>query len=289
MPETTNHEASDQSASELLARIHELEATVAALEDTALRYRRLIEATYEGVLLYHHGRIADANPALAAMLGYTLPELIGLPITVLLAPESLPTVMHHVQTGYELPYEVTGLRKDGSTFPAELRGRTLTIYAEEVRVTAVRDISERRAAEAERQRLQEEIIAAHAAALAELSTPLLLISEGVLLMPLVGSLDTARAQQVLETILEGVAAHRAEAVILDISGTPLVDTAVANALLRAAQAVSLLGARVMLTGIGPEVAQTIVNLGVTLAGIETYGSLQHGIAAALRRAARSRA
>ncbi len=127
------------------------------------------------------------------------------------------------------------------------------------------------------------MIAAQQAALRELSTPLIPITEGVVAMPLIGSIDSGRAQLVIETLLSGVASLRAETTILDITGVPVVDTQVANALLRAAQAVKLLGARVILTGIRPEVAQTLVGLGVDLSGIITRGTLQDGIAEALGR------
>ncbi len=134
--------------------------------------------------------------------------------------------------------------------------------------------------------LSEELEAtsqAQAAAMAELSTPLIPISERVMVMPLVGAVDSQRAQQVLEALLEGISAAGADVAILDITGVPVVDTSVANGLIQAAQAVRLLGAEVILTGIRPEVAQTLVGLGVDLRGIMTYSSLQSGIAAALRR------
>lgn len=131
-------------------------------------------------------------------------------------------------------------------------------------------------------RLQEEVIRAQEAALAELSTPLLAISERLLVMPLVGTLDSRRAQQVIDSLLEGVARRRASAVILDITGVNLVDSQVADALMRAAQAVRLLGARVILTGIRPEVAQTLVGLGIDLSTITTRSSLQSGIAEGMK-------
>jgi rsbT co-antagonist protein RsbR len=150
---------------------------------------------------------------------------------------------------------------------------------------AFEDVTERKRAEAALRRslLQEEVIRAQDAALAELSTPLLSISENVVVMPLVGSVDSRRAQQVIETLLEGVAASNASVVVLDITGVSVVDTQVANALIRAAQAVRLLGAQVVLTGIRPEVAQTLVGLGVDLGGIITQSTLQSGIASAFQR------
>jgi anti-anti-sigma regulatory factor len=131
--------------------------------------------------------------------------------------------------------------------------------------------------------LQEEIIRSQEAALRELSTPLIPIADEVVVMPLVGSLDSRRAQQVIETLLVGVAELRAQVAIVDITGVPVVDTQVANALVQAAQSVRLLGAEVVLTGIRPEVAQTLVGLGTDLQTIITRATLQSGIAFALRK------
>jgi anti-anti-sigma regulatory factor len=118
--------------------------------------------------------------------------------------------------------------------------------------------------------------------LAELSTPLLTISATTVVMPLVGAVDSRRVAQIMDTLLNGVSASRASIVILDITGVSVVDTQVADAFIRASQAVSLLGAQVVLTGIRPEVAQTLVQLGVDLRSIITRGTLQDGITYALR-------
>jgi anti-anti-sigma regulatory factor len=146
----------------------------------------------------------------------------------------------------------------------------------------VRDITAAKQREYAEQQRQAEIIAQQTATLAELSTPLLTISDTTVVMPLVGAIDSQRIQQIMENLLTGVAQSHAKAVILDITGVPIVDTQVASALLRASQAVSLLGSQVILTGIRPEVAQTLVGLGVELRGIITRGTLQDGIAYALR-------
>lgn len=116
-----------------------------------------------------------------------------------------------------------------------------------------------------------------------LSTPLIPIAERVLVMPLIGNVSGARAQQVLEALLEGVAAHRAAVAILDVTGVPRVDAAVADALIQAAKAVALLGAQVVITGMRPEMARALVELGTDLRGLVTLGTLQSGVKYALRR------
>lgn len=150
-------------------------------------------------------------------------------------------------------------------------------------VGAMLDVTERKQAEAEHAALQQQIIEAQQAALLELSTPLMPLTDDVVAMPLIGAIDTTRAQQIMETLLEGIAAHRAAVAILDITGVQVVDTQVANALVRAARAARLLGAQVVLTGIQPRIAQTIVELGADLSGIITRSTLQSGIAYALGR------
>lgn len=142
---------------------------------------------------------------------------------------------------------------------------------------------EKRAAD-ERADMQAQIIEAQQHALRELSTPLLPLSNNVVLMPIIGTIDSRRASQVMETLLQGVAEHNADIAIVDITGVQVVDTQVANAFIQAARAVQLLGAQVVITGIRPEVAQTLVQLGVDLEGMLSRGSLQAGVAYALKMA-----
>lgn len=148
------------------------------------------------------------------------------------------------------------------------------------------DITERKRDEQEREALHARMIEAQRAAIRELSTPLLPLAEGVVVMPLVGAVDSARAQQIMETLLSGIVDQQARLAILDVTGLKVVDTQVADALLRAARAARLLGAEVMLTGIQPQIAQVLVQLGVDMNGLTTKSTLQAGVAAALRLAPR---
>ncbi|OAN47713.1 histidine kinase [Chloroflexus islandicus] len=145
----------------------------------------------------------------------------------------------------------------------------------------MQNISEIKAIEFERLQMQETIIAAQERALRELSTPLVPISDRAVALPLIGVIDQRRAGLIIETLLEGVATRGAEMVIIDITGVATVDTFIADALIRAARAVRLLGAHVVLTGISPEVAQTLVSLGADLSVFETRATLQDGIALAM--------
>jgi rsbT co-antagonist protein RsbR len=144
-------------------------------------------------------------------------------------------------------------------------------------VCVARDISERKRVEAERARL-EETLRRQAQAMLEMSTPLVPVGEGIVAMPLVGAIDRGRAQQVIQELLRGITAHRASVAILDVTGVAGVDTEVAGAVVRAVQAARLIGARVVLTGIRPEVARTLTELDVDLGGVVTRGTLKAGIA-----------
>jgi len=148
------------------------------------------------------------------------------------------------------------------------------------------ELAERENAEQSRARLQGEMIQMQQAMLEELSTPLIPITKQVMVLPLIGIMDARRAERMLETVLQGAQRHRAHTVIIDITGLKQVDEYVATVLLRAAGALRLLGAQVMLTGMRPEVAQTLVGMGVTLDTLVTQATLESGIAHAIGRARR---
>ncbi|MBS4219439.1 STAS domain-containing protein [Bacillus sp. FJAT-49711] len=118
-------------------------------------------------------------------------------------------------------------------------------------------------------------------ALQELSAPLIPVFEKISIMPLVGTIDTERARLIMENLLTGVVKHRADVVLIDITGVPVVDTMVAHHIIQAADAVRLVGAKCMIVGIRPEIAQTIVNLGIDLDQIITTSTLRKGIEKAL--------
>ena len=123
-------------------------------------------------------------------------------------------------------------------------------------------------------------------ALQELSAPLIPVLEGITVMPLIGTIDTERAKQIMENLLTGVVKHRSEVVLIDITGVPVVDTMVAHHIIQAAEAVRLVGAKCILCGIRPEIAQTIVNLGINLNEVITKNTLKKGIEVALELTSR---
>jgi rsbT co-antagonist protein RsbR len=134
---------------------------------------------------------------------------------------------------------------------------------------------------AERERLQQEIIEAQKSALQELSTPIIPVMEHIIVMPLIGGIDTLRARDIMRALLAGIREHRAKVVILDITGVAIVDSGVANHLNKTIQAARLKGAHAIVTGISDAVAETIVDLGIDWSGIETLSDLQTGLRVAL--------
>ncbi|WAS91178.1 STAS domain-containing protein [Nannocystis punicea] len=238
------------------------------------------------------GRTIYLNAAGRRLIGFDVDaDMRGFDVTKVLTPEATDYFLKSIvpalhETGrWEGELEFKHL-KTGEAFPTQYNafivrdqrtGQPLGIGA------VTRDLRAARRAEEERRRLQDEVIQAQAAMLADLSTPLIPISDDVVVMPLVGSVDATRAGQVMESLLAGISGRNAKVAILDITGVPKVDAAVAEALVRAARAVRLLGSQVVLTGIRPEVAQALIGLGVDLGNIETRGTLQSGIAFAMRR------
>jgi rsbT co-antagonist protein RsbR len=181
--------------------------------------------------------------------------------------------------------ELTLKQPSGAVLPCQVSVIVLTRADAKTKFFAaiLRDLTPQRRAEQERLGLQEQIIEAQRAALRELSTPLVPLADGVIAMPLIGMIDSVRAYQVMEKLLEGITTLRARTAILDITGVTVVDTMVADALLKVARAARLLGAQVILTGIGPDVACSLVQIGADLSGIVTLGTLQSGISYALRQ------
>jgi rsbT co-antagonist protein RsbR len=116
-----------------------------------------------------------------------------------------------------------------------------------------------------------------ASLLTDMALPIIPVREDVLVVPLVGSLDTQRGQEMLTRILQAVEKAQARAIILDVTGVPVIDTYIGRIFINTADAVAMLGARTLLVGISPEVAQALVGLGVSLEGLETRATLQQGL------------
>ncbi len=124
---------------------------------------------------------------------------------------------------------------------------------------------------------RERVIREQQEAIRELSTPVLQVRERLLILPIIGLIDPQRARQITEQLLVAIRSNRARVVVIDITGVPVMDTNVANHLVQTVEASRLLGATVIVTGLSPDIAQTLVNIGVDLGKMNTVGDLQGGI------------
>jgi len=145
----------------------------------------------------------------------------------------------------------------------------------ELILLAIEDITERKRTQERLNRQSQELL--------EISTPILQIFEGVVVAPLIGTLDSQRAQRFTEVLLDRIVATQSDVALVDITGVPTVDTQTAHHLIETISAVRLLGAQVILTGVSPAIAQTIVQLGIDLSDIITRSSLVAGLRVAMSR------
>lgn len=120
-------------------------------------------------------------------------------------------------------------------------------------------------------------------AVLELSTPVIKVWDGIVALPLIGTIDSYRSRQVMEELLTAIVAYQADIVIVDITGVPVVDTNVADHLIKTIRAAELLGAQCLLVGLGSDLAQTVVGLGVDLRGIESAADMRQGLTLAFKR------
>jgi rsbT co-antagonist protein RsbR len=275
-----------ESVQDELAR---LRTRVAEIEHAERKLSVLLAVTQEGIIISEQGKVVEVSDEFVQMFGYDTEEVKAADsIWMFIAPESRESVTESIRTEYAEPYEVWALRKDGSKFLTLSRGKSIHVGGRTVRVTAIRDITQQRQLEdaTRAAAIQADVIRAQEAMIAKISTPILPISERVVVMPLIGEVNEARAAHVVETLTQGIFTQQAAIAILDITGTTVVDAKVADMLIRAARASALLGTQVILTGVRSEVAQTLVNLGTELSGLITKGTLQQGIAYALSQARR---
>lgn len=284
----------------LQCELLELRQRLAAAEAQARIYELAVQHISTGLYILHledHEnpaslRLIAANAAASQLSGFDVMAEIGKPLMAIY-PNGL-------ETGLVQTYAAVA-RNGGNLDLGEVQYGDDRVTASFFAVRAIQidqdyacvlveNVTQRKQAEEARSQaiVQEAMIQAQQATLLELSTPLIPVTEGVIVMPLIGAIDTARAERVMNSLLQGIAAHQAEFAILDITGVRTVDTVVASALLRTAGAAMMLGSRVLLTGIRAESALALVQLQADLGSLVTLGTLQQGIAYALAHSRKKR-
>ncbi|MDI1478295.1 PAS domain S-box protein [Polyangium sp. y55x31] len=261
----------DRLASEVSAQVNELR-----------RWKALADRAPDGISIVGlDGKITYANAAFEDMLGRG--PLVGTNVSRLLATEEARTIEAALRAEGHYRGDLALVRGDrsqlathGVLFVMTNEDGTATSFG-----TIMRDRTEERLAEEERLLLREKLIETQRKLIEELETPILPVAPGVLVMPLVGRVDSARAERLLDSLLSGTTAHGARVVILDITGVPVVDADVAEGLVRAARAVRLLGAETLLTGVGPLVARQLVAHAEEVSVLRPCSTLERAVSIAL--------
>ena len=245
-------------------------------------FRLLVDSVrdYAIVMLDPKGRVVSWNSGAERIKGYTPEEIIGKDFTCFYPPEAIQRGLpqRELETAAkEGRFEDEGwrVRKDGSQFWANAIITALRDPAGALRGYAkvTRDLTERKQAEERIQQQSKEIL--------DLSTPVMQVWRGIVTAPLIGSLDSQRTQQFMERLLNAIVETNSPVALVDIMGVPTIDTQTAQHLIETISAVRLLGAQVILTGVRPVIAQTLVHLGIDLSDIITRSSLAAGLQVAL--------
>jgi rsbT co-antagonist protein RsbR len=256
-------------------------------------YRLLVDSVkdYAIIMVNPQGIVSSWNEGAHRIKGYTADEIIGKHLSVFYTPEDIrngKTEKELAIAAKEGRFEDDGwrVRKGGSKFWANVV--ITALYNEDGNLRGfakvTRDMTERKAAEeALAQKAASEALSRRAQEILEISTPVVQVWEGIILAPIIGTLDSQRTQQLTEKILNGIVDTRSTVALVDITGVPAVDTQTARHLIESITAVRLLGADVILTGIRPAIAQTLVHLGIDLAGVTTRSSLSAGLRTAMER------
>jgi rsbT co-antagonist protein RsbR len=262
----------------------------AALRDSNKRITSIIEALPDIVFVFdEEGRYIEILTARDNLLYAPLMELKGRLMSEVLPPAAVDLFMGVIRqtlaTGqlqiieYPLETQSSGLQ----WFEGRVKSLEGAVTEKQAVVFVSRDITERKQAEAEREHLHQELLEAQQRAIVELSTPIIPIMEGIIILPLVGSIDSVRAREITRALLAGISRERAKIVILDITGVSVVDSGVASHLDKTIQAARLKGAQTIITGISDAVAETIVDLGINWSRLETVSNLQTGLAVAVAK------
>lgn len=273
-----------QIGSTLNTMADHLQELFQTVRDNEARYRILAENVADVIAQTDaDGNFLYVSPACRRVLGYEPEEMVGTNRRDYLNPDDY-TIVANIAPDDET-YEYRLRRKDGGFIWMESTFRPLDNG--EI-ISVARDVTERKAAaleleaaRLEREHLQEQVIEAQKQAIRELSSPVIPLTDHIIIMPLIGSIDTTRARDITRGLLAGISQHRAHVAIIDVTGVPIVDSGVADHLNRTVQAARLKGTRTIVSGISAAVAEAIVDLGIDWSGIQTVPDLQTGLQLAL--------
>ena len=273
-------------ATELAKHQASLEQTVA--ERTA-ELNRLLDSISDAVVSTTlEGEILSWSPAAERLLGWTAEEALGESVAMLFSTQDTFLALQDKAikpaiAGTPQQAEVSMKCKDNSERVTRIGFSA--IFDDQHNPTGIvaiaADITEQKQMEAEQERLQQEVIAAQQQVIQELSTPVIPIMQGIIVMPLVGNIDSMRAQDVTRALLAGISQHRARIVIIDVTGVSLMDTGIVDRLNKTIRAAQLKGTQTIITGISDAVAESIVDLGIDWSGVTTLSNLQMGLVRAL--------
>lgn len=262
-------------AGRVAAEMERLRAKQGAEESDA-RFRLLVEHAAD-MLLGHDvdGTIRECNRAAQEALGLTREELIGKNLADIregVSAEDVAREGMQLEPAIPTTMDATFRRKDGTTFPAEVRTVLFEYGESKLALASARDVTEQRQA-------------AHLleSALASLQTPIIEVWDGIVALPVIGAVDGERASKMTLALLDTISEKQADVAILDLTGVSTVDAETANHLLDIARAASLLGSDCLVSGITPAVARTLVDLGAAQTAFRTFATLQSALRDALGR------
>jgi PAS domain S-box-containing protein len=253
-------------------------------QDEAMRAaEQMFEAItdYEVIRLDRDGIVRSWNPGARRIKQYDRDEVLGKHVSIFYAPEDVTSNLATRElsaAARDGRFQTEGwrVRKDGSKYWAAVVLSPMRDERGEIDgyVKVSRDLTE--------QREKDHVVERQRAEILELSTPVIQVWDKILVLPIIGILDSQRAARLTESLLERIAADLAEVVILDVSGLPTIDTDVAQHLLKTVQAARLMGTVSVLSGVRPDTAQTMVHLGIDLAGLFSRATLRDALQLALR-------